>query len=55
MFSMTQDEYNKQSAEAKRVFDHQAVALCLMLRKEFGERKCKVSGGCVIVTKRKTF
>lgn len=39
MFSMTEDEYNKSSAENKRIFDCQSAALCLLLRKEFGEAK----------------
>lgn len=39
MFTMTQDDYVKQTADSRRVFDHQSVALCLMLRKEFGEAK----------------
>jgi len=39
MFSMTEDEYDKSTAENKKVFDCQSVALCLLLRKEFGEAK----------------
>jgi len=39
MFSMTEDEYEKSSVENKRIFDCQSVALCLLLRKEFGEAK----------------
>jgi hypothetical protein len=39
MFSMTEEEYEKSSAENKRIFDCQSVALCLLLRKEFGEAK----------------
>lgn len=39
VFSMTDDEYAKQSAENKKVFDMQSECLCLMLRKEFGEAK----------------
>lgn len=39
MFTMTEDEYYKAKQEDQLVFDSQAVALCLMLRKEFGEAK----------------
>lgn len=39
MFLFTDDEYAKQNAESKKVFDMQAICLCLMLRKEFGEAK----------------
>lgn len=39
MFSMTADDYAKESLESRKTFDRQAVALCLMLRKEFGEAK----------------
>lgn len=39
MFTMTEDDYNKESAANKVIFDQQAVALCIMLRKEFGEAK----------------
>jgi len=39
MFSMTEDEYENSSAENKRIFDCQSAALCLFLRKEFGEAK----------------
>lgn len=39
MFLMTEEEYNKQSVEHKKIFDQQSVALCLLLRKEFGEAK----------------
>lgn len=39
MFSMTEDEYSKSTAENKKIFDCQAAALCLLLRKEFGEAK----------------
>jgi len=39
MFTMTEEDYNKESAANKKIFDQQAVALCIMLRKEFGEAK----------------
>lgn len=39
MFSMTAEDYAKESVESRKIFDKQAVALCLMLRKEFGEAK----------------
>lgn len=39
MFVMTEDEYVKQTPENKKIFDQQSVALCLLLRKEFGEAK----------------
>lgn len=39
MLVSTEDEYNKQSAENKKVYDRQAQCLCLLLRKEFGEVK----------------
>jgi hypothetical protein len=39
MFSFTDDDYNKQTTENKKLFDQQASCLCLLLRKEFGEVK----------------
>jgi hypothetical protein len=39
MFTMTKEDYLKESAADRQVFDRQAVALALMLRKEFGEAK----------------
>lgn len=39
MFTFTEEEYLKQSEENKKLFDQEAIALCLMLRKEFGEAK----------------
>jgi len=39
MLVSTEEEYNKQSAENKKIYDEQAVCLCLLLRKEFGEVK----------------
>lgn len=39
MFVSTEEEYNKQGAENKKVYDTQAACLCLLLRKEFGEAK----------------
>lgn len=39
MFTMTEDDYKKESEANRSVFDREAVALCIMLRKEFGEAK----------------
>ena len=39
MLVSTEEEYNKQSAENKKIYDEQAICLCLLLRKEFGEVK----------------
>jgi hypothetical protein len=39
MFTVVEDDYNKQNTESKKIFDQQAACLCLMLRKEFGEAK----------------
>jgi hypothetical protein len=39
MFLMTEDEYENSSLENKKIFDSQSIALCLLLRKEFGETK----------------
>jgi len=39
MFTFTEEDYNKQTTENKKVFDQQAALLCLMLRKEFGQFK----------------
>lgn len=39
MFTMTEEDYMKETAENRATFDRQAVALCIMLRKEFGEAK----------------
>ena len=39
MFTMTEEDYLKESVENRKVFDQEAVALCIMLRKEFGEAK----------------
>lgn len=39
MFSMTQEDYLKETNENKKIFDQEAIALCLLLRKEFGEAK----------------
>jgi hypothetical protein len=39
MFTMTEDDYSKLKADDQKVFDAQTVALCLLLRKEFGEAK----------------
>ena len=39
MFTATDEDYNKQTAENKKLFDQQAALLCLMMRKEFGQFK----------------
>lgn len=39
MFTATEEDYNKQTNENKKIFDQQAALLCLMLRKEFGQFK----------------
>jgi len=39
MFTMTEEDYLKESVENRKVFDQEAIALCIMLRKEFGEAK----------------
>ena len=39
IFTTSEDDYNKQTNENKKIFDQQAACLCLMLRKEFGEVK----------------
>lgn len=39
MFTMTEEDYLKESVENKKIFDQEAIALCIMLRKEFGEAK----------------
>ena len=39
MFTLTEDEYFKETGEYKKIFDKQAIVLCMMLRKEFGEAK----------------
>lgn len=39
MFTLTEEEYLKETDDTRRVFDQEAVALCIMLRKEFGEAK----------------
>lgn len=39
MFTMTEDDYYKEKVENRKIFDQQAVALCLLLRREFGEAK----------------
>lgn len=39
MFTLTEDEYLKETGEYKKIFDKQAIVLCMMLRKEFGEAK----------------
>ena len=49
MFLMNEEDYQKQSPENKKIFDDQAMILCLMLRKEFGE--AKLQGFLNIATK----
>lgn len=39
MFTMTEEDYKKESAVNRVAFDRQALCLALMLRKEFGEAK----------------
>lgn len=39
MFTMTEESYLKESIENRKLFDQEAIALCIMLRKEFGEAK----------------
>lgn len=39
LLSYKEADYNKESAEDKKVFDQQCLSLCLLLRKEFGEAK----------------
>lgn len=39
LFMATEDDYNKQTNENKKIFDQQSALLCLMLRKEFGQFK----------------
>jgi hypothetical protein len=39
IFTSTEEEYNKQNSDNKKIYDQQAACLCLMLRKEFGEAK----------------
>jgi hypothetical protein len=39
MMNMTEDGYWKETPERRQLFDNQAVALCLLLRKEFGQDK----------------
>lgn len=39
LLSVKQDQYSKYDKGRQRVFDSQSIALCLLLRKEFGEAK----------------
>jgi len=39
MFQFAEEDFNKQNIDNKRQFDQQAMCLCLLLRKEFGEAK----------------
>jgi hypothetical protein len=37
LFSITEETWKKMSAEEQRLFDSEAISLCLMIRKEFGQ------------------
>lgn len=37
LFAMTEDEWKKSDGELRMLYDRQAAALCLLLRKEFGQ------------------
>lgn len=39
LLTMTEDQYSKESADNKKKFDQCSIALCLLLRKEFGQEK----------------
>ena len=39
IFSFTEQEYNQETEENREIFDQESVALCVLLRKEFGEAK----------------
>jgi len=39
LFSMSEDDLSKEGYQNREIFDRQSLALCLMLRKEFGEAK----------------
>lgn len=39
MFTLKEDDYQKLSSDSKTIYDQQAMILCLMMRKEFGEAK----------------
>jgi hypothetical protein len=39
LFSMSEDDLSKEGYQNRQIFDRQSLALCLMLRKEFGEAK----------------
>ncbi len=39
LMTMTRDTYKKESVENQKLFDTEVMALCLLLRKEFGEAK----------------
>ena len=39
MFTMTEEDYLKETTDNRKIFDQQAISLCIMLRKEFGEAK----------------
>lgn len=39
MLTMSQEDYLKESLSNRVIYDRQAILLCLMLRKEFGEAK----------------
>lgn len=39
LMNMTEDGYWKETTDRRQLFDNQAVAMCLLLRKEFGQDK----------------
>ena len=48
LFSMTEEEWKKETPEKRLLFDREAAALCLLLRKEYGQanlHKFMQSGG----------
>ena len=38
LFTMTEDDWRKQTPEMRNLFDAESVILCLMVRKEYGQR-----------------
>jgi hypothetical protein len=38
LFMLTEDEWRKSDVETKKLYDQQAGAMCLLLRKEFGQK-----------------
>jgi hypothetical protein len=39
LLSLTEEEWDKETPENKQLYDNEAGMFCLMLRKEFGQRK----------------